>query len=208
MEQEIVIPPDQVADLVLKLRAEGKKIVLTQGVFDLPHRGHIRYLKKAKSYGDILIVGIDSDALTRERKGPKRPIVEEAERIEVISELKSVDYITMRDVGPDINALTKIIKPDVLIISNTTGDYKDYENRMRTLVGEYCGDIVCLEPQAATSTTTRIRDLALVGGIEYLEKNLEFLYDFTKERGVSLAELVENVHKNKNGSETEVKPQS
>ncbi len=147
-------------ETVSLLRDSGKKIVLTQGVWDLIHEGHAVYLEAAKSFGDILIVGVDSDELTRSRKGPNRPIVPQEERTRMLSHLRHVDIVTLREIDEDIGDLIRLVCPDVLVTSKSTSDFtkkmkKDYES--------YCGKIVTLPPQATTSTTARIRNLTIEG---------------------------------------------
>lgn len=94
-------------------RKKGKKVVFTNGCFDIIHAGHARYLKKAKSLGDILVVGLNSDSSVRAIKGEKRPIVPEKERAEVLSALSAVDYVVIfADTTP--LRLIRAIKPDIL----------------------------------------------------------------------------------------------
>ncbi len=84
--------------VVQDLKRMGYRIVLTQGVYDMIHEGHARYLEKALSYGDVLIVGVDSDELTRSRKGPDRPVVPEKERIQMLAHLRHVSILTIREI--------------------------------------------------------------------------------------------------------------
>ena len=114
----------------------------------------------AKSHGDILIVGIDSDELTRQRKGKNRPIVPQRERIEMLTHLRHVDVVVLRDIDHDIGDLIRLVRPDVLITSTGTKDFT--ENLIREY-GDVCGEIKILEPQATTSTTARIRTLTIEG---------------------------------------------
>jgi len=79
------------------LKRMGYRIVLTQGVYDMIHEGHAKYLEKALSYGDILVVGVDSDELTRLRKGPNRPIVPQKERLQMLAHLRHVSILTVRE---------------------------------------------------------------------------------------------------------------
>ena len=155
-----------VNDLVSSLKEQGKKIVVTQGVYDLLHIGHINYLQKAKDLGDCLIVGVDSDEYTKIRKGKHRPIVPQDERIAMLLALRAVDYVVLREAADDKDDLVKIIKPDVLVISNTTNDYPNFEATIREKLSPYCGDIACFEPQATTSTTNRIREIVQAGSID------------------------------------------
>lgn len=147
-------------EMVKALKTVGLRIVLTQGVFDLIHEGHARFLEMAKAHGDILIVGIDSDELTRLRKGSNRPIVPQRERVEMLTHLRHVDIVVLRDVEQDIGDLIRLVKPNVLVTSNSTKDFT------AKLVREYkhdCGEILTLDPQSTTSTTARIRDLTIEG---------------------------------------------
>jgi len=100
--------------ILARLRVRGKKIVFTNGCFDILHVGHIRYLRKAKSLGDILIIGMNTDRSVKTIKGEKRPIVPEKERAEVLSALEFVDYVIPFD-EPDPLDLIAALKPDVLV---------------------------------------------------------------------------------------------
>jgi len=109
-----VLTDDQAVAFVEKLRAEGRKVVFTNGVFDLLHPGHVRYLRAARSEGDALIVGVNSDRSTRAIKGPARPVVPEAERAEVLAALASVDAVVIFDEEtPD--EIIRRLQPDVLV---------------------------------------------------------------------------------------------
>lgn len=99
---------------VQRSRTEGKKIAFTNGCFDILHVGHIRYLKKAKNFGDILIIGLNTDRSIKLIKGEKRPIVPEKERAEVLAALEFVDYIVLFD-EPDPLRLIEALTPDVLV---------------------------------------------------------------------------------------------
>ena len=99
-------------NLISKLRAEGKTIVTTNGCFDILHVGHVRYLEKTKSFADVLIVALNSDKSVRSIKGEGRPINNENDRAEVLSALKSVDYVVLFDEDSPLDLLLQI-KPDV-----------------------------------------------------------------------------------------------
>ena len=104
-------------DLVQKVgdfRKSGKRVVFTNGCFDILHVGHVRYLAAARSEGDILVVGLNSDESVRSIKGGKRPIVCQDQRAEVLAGLWCVDYIVLFD-DPDPLKLIQTIKPDVLV---------------------------------------------------------------------------------------------
>src|SRR3989344_5626377 len=145
------------------LKRIGYRIVLTQGVWDMLHEGHARYLESALSYGDILIVGVDSDKLTRLRKGPNRPVVPEKERLQMLAHLRHVSILTVREVKHGLGKLIETVRPDVLITSSSTSDFGKKEIAVYKKV---CGKIVTLPPQAATSTTARVRSLTISGADE------------------------------------------
>ncbi len=150
----------QLKSVVEDLKRMGYRIVLTQGVYDMIHEGHARYLERALSYGDILIVGVDSDALTRKRKGPTRPIVPQEERLQMLAHLRSVSIITIRETHHTIGKLIETVRPDVLVTSKSTRDFA--KNDVEKYKG-VAGKIVTLPPQAVTSTTARIRLLTISG---------------------------------------------
>jgi len=97
-----------------QLKAEGKKVVFTNGVFDLIHSGHVDYLVKSKAMGDILIVGLNSDESVRRIKGEKRPILKQEERTFVLLNLKPVDYVVLFDEDTPEKLISEII-PDILV---------------------------------------------------------------------------------------------
>jgi D-beta-D-heptose 7-phosphate kinase/D-beta-D-heptose 1-phosphate adenosyltransferase len=161
--------------LVENLKKEGKKIVLTQGVYDLIHEGHARYLEAAREYGDVLIVGVDSDELTRVRKGPNRPIVPQKERVHMLVHLRSVDIVTLREAKDEIGDLIRLIKPHVYVASQTT---KDFTKALRDAYKDYCGKIVVLPPQAVTSTSARVRNLTIEGAEGLAEEIKKMTHSF------------------------------
>lgn len=162
---------EKLRTLVQSLKTLGMRIVLTQGVYDLIHEGHAAYLEKAKSLGDILIVGVDSDELTKIRKGPKRPIVPQAERVNMLLHLRHVDLVTIKEAHHGIGDIIEQVRPDVLVFSSSTAEVRpeDIESYK-----QYCGDIVVLPPQATTTTTARVRNLTIEGA-ETLAKEVNEL---------------------------------
>jgi D-beta-D-heptose 7-phosphate kinase/D-beta-D-heptose 1-phosphate adenosyltransferase len=148
------------ASVVRELKRKKQRIVLTQGVYDLIHEGHARYLEAAKALGDILIVGVDSDRLTRLRKGPNRPVVPQQERLKMLVHLRHVDIVTIRHAHHEIGDLIRLVRPDVLVTSFST---KDFTRKMKKDYDTYCGRIVTLAPQATTTTSARIRNLTIEG---------------------------------------------
>jgi D-beta-D-heptose 7-phosphate kinase/D-beta-D-heptose 1-phosphate adenosyltransferase len=110
-----VLPQEQLISVIARERAKGKRIVFTNGCFDLLHVGHTRYLQAAKSLGDLLVVGVNTDASVRSlEKAPDRPIVPEAQRAEVLAALGCVDFVVLF-AEPDPGRLIEAIRPDVLV---------------------------------------------------------------------------------------------
>jgi len=144
----------KLADIVSALRTMGAKIVLTQGSFDFIHIGHFIYLEKARAHGDVLIVGVDNDEKIRRRKGPDRPVVKEDERVKMLTHVRHVDFVTLKNHDDPKWALIKLVKPDVLIATEET-----YTPEQLKQLKKYCGSVVVLEPQATTSTTAKLRRL-------------------------------------------------
>jgi len=95
-------------------RSAGKKIVFTNGCFDLLHLGHVKYFQFAKAQGDLLVVGVNTDQSIRRLKGPSRPIIPEADRLAVLEELESIDYLVRFDEDTPLGLIEKI-QPDVLV---------------------------------------------------------------------------------------------
>jgi len=111
---EAVKTRSEIVEIRNKLKKEKKKVVFTNGCFDLIHSGHVDYLTRAKKLGDILIVGINSDSSVRRIKGEKRPITPEKERSIIILNLKPVDFVTLFEEDTPAE-LIKELKPDVLV---------------------------------------------------------------------------------------------
>jgi rfaE bifunctional protein nucleotidyltransferase chain/domain len=103
-----------IKSIVARFRARRKKVVFTNGCFDILHVGHIRYLRKAKSLGDILVVGLNTDRSVRQIKGEKRPIVPQKDRAEVLAALEFVDYVVLFD-EPDPFSLIEKVRPTILV---------------------------------------------------------------------------------------------
>lgn len=111
--------PAQLRAIVDELKSQGKKIVFTNGCFELLHRGHVHCLQEAKRQGDILVVGLNSDSSLAALKGPPRPLQPQADRAEVLAALAGVDFVVIFD-EPDPLNLINLLKPDVLVKG---GDY-------------------------------------------------------------------------------------
>ncbi|MFQ5801742.1 MAG: D-glycero-beta-D-manno-heptose 1-phosphate adenylyltransferase [Candidatus Methylomirabilales bacterium] len=105
---------EELVSITQDLRRRGKQVVFTNGCFDLLHRGHVRYLDRAKSLGDVLIVAINSDASVRALKGPDRPVMSDEERAELVTALAAVDYVFVFD-ELDPEKVIRALEPDVLV---------------------------------------------------------------------------------------------
>jgi D-beta-D-heptose 7-phosphate kinase/D-beta-D-heptose 1-phosphate adenosyltransferase len=140
------------------LRRAGKELVFTNGVFDILHVGHVRYLAQARELGDALVVAINSDASVRELKGDTRPLVSQNDRAEVLAALSSVDYVTVFDDVSPRSLIAKLL-PDVLVKG---GDYTLDQIHGRDEVEAAGGRVVSLPFVPGASTTAildRIRKL-------------------------------------------------
>lgn len=143
---------EQLVPLLQAARAQGKRIVFTNGCFDLMHVGHTRYLQAAKDLGDLLVVAVNSDASVRSlNKAPDRPIVSEAQRAEVVAALGSVDYVVLFN-EPDPQSLIASLQPDVLVKG---GDWAVERIVGREIV-EARGGVVRTIPLVAGVSTTSI----------------------------------------------------
>ncbi len=142
------------SDLVSKLQniRQGRKVVFTNGVFDLLHVGHVRYLQEARALGDLLVVGVNKDASVQKLKGPTRPIQNENDRAEILAALECVNFTVL--FGEETPAdLIERVKPDVLVKG---GDYK-----IETIVGapfvmSYGGEVKVLQFVDGRSTSNII----------------------------------------------------
>jgi rfaE bifunctional protein nucleotidyltransferase chain/domain len=131
------------------LSAAGKKTVFTNGCFDLIHTGHTRYLSKAKSFGDLLIVAVNSDASVRGIKGDKRPINTEADRMETLAALESVDYVVLFH-EPDPHRIISELQPDILVKG---GDWPVEKIIGRDIVEARGGKVISVGYIEGASTT-------------------------------------------------------
>jgi D-beta-D-heptose 7-phosphate kinase/D-beta-D-heptose 1-phosphate adenosyltransferase len=141
--------------IIKDLKAKGKRIVFTNGCFDLLHLGHVRYLEKARTLGDILVVGVNSDSSVRKIKGPKRPILPEKERIEILSGLECVDYITLFDEIDPLKLITSL-HPHMLAKG---GDWTREEIVGREVVESLGGKVVIIPFIQGASTSNLIETI-------------------------------------------------
>ena len=142
------------------LREAGKRIVFTNGCFDILHAGHVRYLTAARSKGDALILGLNSDVSVKSIKPENRPIVNQDQRAEVLAGLTCVDYITIFD-DPDPLVLIQTIKPDVLIKG---ADWKEADIIGSDVVKSYGGKVIRIEVVPGISTSRIIQRILKLYG--------------------------------------------
>jgi D-beta-D-heptose 7-phosphate kinase/D-beta-D-heptose 1-phosphate adenosyltransferase len=142
------------------LREAGKRIVFTNGCFDILHAGHVRYLTAARSKGDVLVLGLNSDISVKFIKPENRPIVSQDLRAEVLAGLACVDYITIFD-EPDPLALIQTIKPDVLIKG---ADWKETDIIGSDVVKSYGGKVIRIEVVPGISTSRIIQRILKLYG--------------------------------------------
>ena len=140
---------EQIKGVLTRLKNKGKKIVFTNGCFDLLHIGHVRYLEEMKKYGDILIVAINSDRSVKLIKGEQRPFVPQEERAEVVSALECVDYVIIFH-EPDPLELVTYLKPDVLVKG---GDWSKDTIIGREVVEKNGGKVISLPLTKGASTS-------------------------------------------------------
>jgi len=145
--------------VIQKLKADNKKIVLTNGCFDLLHSGHIMLLSASKKLGDVLVVAIDDDKSVSKLKGPGRPIIGEKERISILGALDSVDYVVVFS-SKQLNKIIEIIRPDIL----TKGGNYIFEDVMGRELVERCGGRVALVPVTKNVSSSSIIDNIRKGG--------------------------------------------
>lgn len=141
------------------MRAKGKSLVFTNGVFDLLHVGHVRYLQQARELGDTLMVAINSDRCVRELKGDGRPIIVEQERAEILAALRQVTYVTIFDDISPRSLIAKVL-PDVLVKG---GDYGLNEIHGREEVEAAGGRVVSLPFIDGASSTAIIERMRKIG---------------------------------------------
>jgi len=151
MPHSKIVERAALAALGQRLRADGRRVVFTNGCFDLLHVGHLRYLQGARAQGDALVVGVNTDASVRRLKGPQRPLVTEDERAELLAGLACVDYVTLFD-EPTPNETIAALRPDVHVKG---GDYREEQLPEAALVRSYGGEVV-LMPLVPGRSTTRL----------------------------------------------------
>lgn len=148
-----ILDRDDLARRLAPERRKGRRLVFTNGCFDLLHPGHVRYLVAAQRLGDLLVVGINSDASVRRLKGPSRPVQPERERAEVVAALRMVDYVTIFDEETPWETI-RMLQPDVLVKG---GDWPIDQIVGREIVESRGGVVVSVEFERGYSTSELIR---------------------------------------------------
>ncbi len=153
----MLIERNLIVETCKKIRQSGKKIVFTNGCFDIIHVGHVRYLTTAKSFGDILIVGLNSDESVKILKGENRPINNEKDRAEVLLGLKAVDYVVIFGERTAENLVSEI-RPDIYVKG---GDYTVDKIPEAKIVQSYGGRVELVQFVAGHSTTNILKKLSM-----------------------------------------------
>jgi cytidyltransferase-like protein len=189
LEDRYIPDYTELSRVVELFRQMGHPIVMTQGVFDLLHIGHARYLAQAQASGGegaILVVAVDSDEYTRLRKqkaNERRPAVPFEERLELLASIRPVSILTIRDVDKhveDPDFIIKVVKPDVLVMSKST---KDISAEKLLELRSMCGELVVLEATATISTTARLRELMVDGAGGLVDHIIESIEAYFRQEG-------------------------
>lgn len=154
----IVTTSDELNTLVNELRESHARVVFTNGVFDILHAGHTTYLDAARALGDVLVVGLNTDASVKRLKGPERPITTEADRATVLQALRSVDHVVLFEQDTPLGLITAIV-PSVLVKG---GDYTRETIVGADVVEEHGGRVITIplvEGRSTTNVITRARSV-------------------------------------------------
>lgn len=160
MKPHSVISRNVAKKFVHDLRRKGKKVIFTNGFFDIIHVGHVKFLEKAKSLGDVLMVGINSDKSIKLIKGKRRPLMSQQERAKLVSSLNCVDYVILFDEKLPSKILSEL-KPDIHVKG---ADYTIKKLPERKVINSYGGKIMLLPLIKGKSTTNIINKIVRVYG--------------------------------------------
>ncbi len=152
-ELDQFLEPAKLAPILQNLQKQGKKVVFTNGVFDLMHLGHVTYLQAARDKGDILVVGLNSDASVRRIKGPLKPLLPLPERAEMLLSLSCVDFTTFFEEADPYNAI-QVLRPDILVKG---GDWAIDKIIGGDLVRSWGGQVLNIPVVEGRSTTNLIQ---------------------------------------------------
>jgi rfaE bifunctional protein nucleotidyltransferase chain/domain len=157
----IVVSQDELLRLTARDKGDGRRVVFTNGCFDLLHPGHVRCLAAARALGDVLIVGVNSDLSARKNKGDGKPLVPQQDRAEVLAALASVDYVTIFD-EPTPRELIAAIRPDVLVKGADWGP-DNIVGRQEVEAGG--GEVVSIPLAEGYSTTRLVEKIRRAGSV-------------------------------------------
>jgi len=152
----LILDRDALVDRIAAEKANGARIVLANGCFDVLHAGHVRYLKGARALGDLLVVGINSDAQVARLKGLGRPILPERDRAELVASLEAVDLVTIFD-EPTVTELLLALKPDVHAKGT---DYTEETVPERDVVRSYGGSVRIVGDPKDHSTSEMLKEVS------------------------------------------------
>ena len=150
-----VMERNELVQEVARLQGAGRRVVFTNGCFDILHAGHVRYLNAARAAGDVLVLGLNSDASVRRLKGESRPINGEEDRAEVLAGLAAVDYVVIFD-EPTAEPLVELLKPDVYVKG---GHYTVERLPEARIVASYGGETVLIPEVPGRSSTNMIKKI-------------------------------------------------
>ncbi|MBN1903096.1 HAD-IIIA family hydrolase, partial [Candidatus Sumerlaeota bacterium] len=162
MTEKKILKRDELAKIVARLRKRGKKVGLTNGVFDILHAGHVQYLEDAKKHCDVLIVSLNTDRSVKKYKDPGRPLVPQRDRARVVAALTCVDYVTFHG-ERRMRKTLETLRPDFYIKG---GDYKPEQLTSRDVVEQYGGKILLLPLKPGVSTSAIIDKALMAYGMK------------------------------------------
>jgi len=140
---------NELRSIVCHVQAENKRVVFTNGCFDILHLGHVRFLEKARTFGDVLVVAVNSDVSVKKNKGKSRPVIPQYERMEIISALGCVDFVTIFEEGNPRKIIRELL-PDVLVKG---GDWSSDRIVGRNIIELNGGEVVLIDFEKGFSTT-------------------------------------------------------
>ncbi|MFA6349773.1 MAG: D-glycero-beta-D-manno-heptose 1-phosphate adenylyltransferase [Candidatus Omnitrophota bacterium] len=155
-----IISPARLKIILKQLQSAGKKIVFTNGCFDLIHAGHVRYLSAAKNMGDVLILGLNSDSSVRKIKGPKRPLVTQKDRLAVMASLECIDFVVIFNETTPLKII-QILKPDILVKG---ADWKSSDIVGADFVKKHGGKVATIKLTRGRSTSNLIKKIVKIYG--------------------------------------------
>ena len=177
-----LVDQSDLMDLQELLHSKNKKIVFTAGSWDLLHVGQCRYLEEAKAKGDILVVGVSSNSAIKKVKGPNKPILDEVIRAEMLTYLRSVDFVTILPEASCTPSLG-LLKPDVFITVKEDWAANYQQSKEYKTVTRYGGEVIVVDRQSTALSTTKIVQRAIGGELGSIFKDfMELRKDPLKER--------------------------